>query len=176
MLFRSCQVRDSSGALIGRLAWNPTTRILTVAGTIFFDGPLSVNGGTTIVYSGRATIYVNGKITFNDNARVCGIATCDSLWNPSTNLIAFIAGGWDTSQTSIALRDGARVQAALWAAKNYVGADNTHMYGPIISERLSIPDNARNYEVNLGPLLPGMPQFSTPTYTLVNVAGSTRMS
>jgi Tfp pilus assembly protein PilX len=171
-----CQVRDGSGTLIGQLAWNPSTRILTVAGTIFFDGPLSVNSSTTIVYSGRATIYVNGTIVFNDNARVCGVAACDSTWNPTANLITFVAGGWDSSQTSIALRDGARVQAALWAAKNYVGADNTHMYGPIIADRLSIPDNARNYEVDMGPMLPGMPQFTMPVYTLVNVAGSTRMS
>ena len=175
-----CQVRDSSGALIGQLAWNPTTRILTVTGTIFFDGPLSVNSSTTIVYSGRATIYVNGHVVVNDNARVCGVAACDSSWNPATNLIAFIAGGWYSTTAdptvSIALRDGAKVQAAFWGAKNYVGADNTDMYGPIIVERLSIPDNARNYEVNLGPLLPGMPQFTTPVYTLVNVAGSTRMS
>ncbi len=171
-----CQVRNASGALIGRIAWNPATSLLTVLGTMLFDGNLSVNSGTTIVYSGRATIYTSGNMVFNDNARVCGVAACDSTWNPTTNLIAFIAGGSDWYGTSIAVRDGARVQGAFYAADNYVGADNTHVFGPIIADRLTVPDNARNYEVAMGPPLDGMPQFTVTTYTLTNVSGSNRIS
>jgi hypothetical protein len=50
-----CTVRDAQNAILGRLAWDPTTKILTVAGTIFFDGNIEFTNSATAVYQGRAT-------------------------------------------------------------------------------------------------------------------------
>jgi hypothetical protein len=35
-----CQVRDASNNLIGRIAWDPATKVLTILGTIFIDGSI----------------------------------------------------------------------------------------------------------------------------------------
>ena len=56
------QLRRRIGATtVGQLSWNATTHVLTIAGTIFFDGSVQVSG--TATYQGLGTIYSAGKIT-----------------------------------------------------------------------------------------------------------------
>ena len=46
---------------------------LTVNGTVFVDGNLSIDSCDYAVYQGRGTIYVNGTVTFANGAKVCAL-------------------------------------------------------------------------------------------------------
>jgi hypothetical protein len=50
----------------GTLSWNVSTKILTIKGTIFFDGPIAASNSGAM-YHGKATIYVNGTFTMGLN-------------------------------------------------------------------------------------------------------------
>ena len=61
---------STSGASVGQLSWNHTTHVLTVAGSIFFDGNITISNNVT--YVGSASIEVMGTITFQgNNLQVC---------------------------------------------------------------------------------------------------------
>src|SRR5262249_5937755 len=46
-----CRVKDASGTVVGRLAWNASTSVLTISGIIFLDGPLLINSNTHATYT-----------------------------------------------------------------------------------------------------------------------------
>jgi hypothetical protein len=100
-----CQVIEN-GILVGRLAWNHTTHVLTVGGTIFFDGDVRFdNDGQLVHYQGRALIYAAGNVEFD--ALVCADgdthpgtsyscaspSTNMSNWNPQKNFLTLFAAG-----------------------------------------------------------------------------------
>src|SRR4051794_10746593 len=70
-----CQYWEN-GALVGRLAWAPATRTLTVYGTVLVDGSIQLSGSAA--YAGRGTLYATGQITSSNNTRLCGVAACDA--------------------------------------------------------------------------------------------------
>ena len=88
-----CQVKDAEGNLLGRIAWTPgNPGTLTIAGTLFFDGNISFNNSASAVYVGRATLYAAGTISINNSSKLCGVAGCNANWDPTVNLLAFVAG------------------------------------------------------------------------------------
>jgi Tfp pilus assembly protein PilX len=61
---------SQSGASTGQLSWNHTTGVLTINGSIFFDGNLTIS--SNITYVGTAVIEVAGTISFlGNNMSVC---------------------------------------------------------------------------------------------------------
>jgi Tfp pilus assembly protein PilX len=61
---------STSGASVGQLSWNHTTHVLTVNGSIFFDGNVTISNNVT--YVGTAVIEVMGTVTFQgNNLQVC---------------------------------------------------------------------------------------------------------
>ena len=67
---------STSGASVGQLQWNNTTKVLTINGNIFIDGALTISQALT--YSGVGAIEVAGTITFTaNNVTVCAAANCD---------------------------------------------------------------------------------------------------
>ena len=61
---------SQSGASTGQLSWNHTTGVLTINGSIFFDGNLTIS--SNITYAGTAVIEVAGTISFlGNNMTVC---------------------------------------------------------------------------------------------------------
>jgi Tfp pilus assembly protein PilX len=61
---------STSGASVGQLSWNHTTHVLTINGSIFFDGNITISNNLT--YVGSASIEVMGTITFQgNNLQVC---------------------------------------------------------------------------------------------------------
>ncbi|HWX10037.1 MAG TPA: hypothetical protein VNY33_08660, partial [Gaiellaceae bacterium] len=50
----------------GTLDWNHTTHLLTINGTIFFDGNLT-STDSSAMYHGLGTLYVNGELILNGN-------------------------------------------------------------------------------------------------------------
>jgi Tfp pilus assembly protein PilX len=101
----------------GYLNWNHTTHVLSIGGTIFFDGSVYVSdppGPAVAMYDGRATIYVNGEISLNavnhgggagglragcSDAHGSNDHPCDfnadktgpNHWDPNQDMLVFVA-------------------------------------------------------------------------------------
>jgi hypothetical protein len=153
----------------GELSWvpgNPGT--LTIKGTIFIDGNIQMTNNANAVYEGRATIYSSGTITLSNNARLCGIAGCGALWNPSVNLLVLVAGA--ATGTGFTISNNGVYQGAAYVVSDYTLVNNAANWGPVIASQLSIANNAGQF-VPVGSLPAGAPGASSPA-TLANVAES----
>ena len=68
---------SQSGSSVGQLSWNNATKVLTVNGNIFLDGPMTISQSG--MYTGTAAIEVAGTITFNNNAtQLCAESPCNT--------------------------------------------------------------------------------------------------
>jgi hypothetical protein len=167
-----CQVRDVQGNLLGRLAWTPgSPGTLTIAGTIFFDGNISSQNLVNAVYVGRATIYAAGTISFTNSMTLCGVAGCDSNWQATQNLLAFVAGS-STDTVGFSISNNAIFQGAIYAVNDFTEQNGTSVWGPVIARQVSLDNNTLNHYVPLGTLLGGMPQTSQQAISIVNEPGS----
>jgi len=109
---------SQSGASVGQLSWDNTTKRLTINGSIFFDGNLTISQSGT--YAGSAAIDAAGTITFNgNNLSLCATSPCDTssnAWQGSSGnnsmltLVALAAG-----TRAIVFQDNAQTfQGSLW--------------------------------------------------------------
>ena len=136
----------SGGQVVGRIAWNPSTKALTIAGTIFFDGDIEFSNSAEAFYSGRATIYTSGKITMRNSTKVCGAASCDTDWNATQNLLAFVAGS-STDAVGILLENSTTFQGAFYAVNDYSEGNSSKVWGPIIARQLFFQNSVENHYV-----------------------------
>lgn len=166
-----CTVRNAQNVIVGRLAWDPTTKILTIAGTVFFDGDIEFTNSAQAVYQGRATIYASGKITMRNSTQLCGIASCTSSWNATQNLLAFVAGS-STDAIGVDLENSTTFQGAVYAVNDYREDNSVRMWGPIIARQVHMMNSAENHYVPLGTLLPGMPQSTNEAIAITTEQGS----
>jgi Tfp pilus assembly protein PilX len=167
-----CQVRDAEGNLIGRLAWTPgSPGTLTIAGTIFFDGNISFKNLTNAVYVGRATIYASGTISIANSTTLCGVVGCNSGWQATQDLLAFVAGS-TTDSTGFSIANSSTFQGAIYAVNDYSEQNGATVWGPIIARQVYLANNTSNHYVPLGTLLTGMPQTSEEAISIVNEPGS----
>ena len=100
----NCTAVDSSGHFVGSLAWTgPTssrTGTLTINGTVFIDGNLTIAHRLALVAGTGGTIYVNGKITLTSDGHICGAGTPGlTSRDPSDCSI----GAWDPAQPGMSL-------------------------------------------------------------------------
>ena len=161
-----CRVYDGSGALVGQLSWNPTTKALTIAGTIYFDGAIVFSQSNRAIYSGRATIYAAGDITMSNQTTICGDPECDTDWNPQQNLLAFVSG------RNVTIGNNANFQGAIYAVNDYAESNNSTVWGPIIARRVALANSSVNHYVPIGTLMPGMPATYEDVVTITNEPGS----
>ena len=167
-----CQVMDAQGNLLGRIAWTPgSPGTLTIAGTLFFDGNIVFQNLVNVVYVGRATIYAAGTISFGNSTTLCGVAGCNSNWQPTQNLLAFVAGS-STDTVGFSIQNSSTFQGAVYAVNDYSEQNSANVWGPIIARQVSLQNNTSNHYVPLGTLLGGMPQTSQEAISIVNEAGS----
>ena len=86
-----------NGVTVGEIGWNYQTHVLTIKGTIFYDGDVRFdNDGEVVHYSGRGIIYAAGAVEFD--ALVCaggtGTTSCIgnmSSWDPKKNYLVLYA-------------------------------------------------------------------------------------
>jgi len=166
-----CMVLDAQGGVLGRLAWNPSTKALTIAGTIFFDGNIEFANSSEAYYTGRATIYSSGTITMNNSTKICGTPNCDASWQPTQNLLAFVAGS-STDDIGFRIRNSGVFQGAIYTVNDYSEENGATVWGPIVSRQLYFQNSTTNHYVPLGTILPGMPSTTEEVVTLQNEAGS----
>jgi Tfp pilus assembly protein PilX len=149
-----CTVRKD-GNTVGRLAWSPTTQVLTVQGVIFLDGNLSIGGGSHASYVGTAAIYVNGSVNTQGNSALCGPGAtvdgsqCDGLWNAQLGALGIVATkGWSMSGT-------AEFNVLAYVVGNYDDGGNARVTGPIITDTVKVHGTSDTTSDPSPP--PGMP-------------------
>ncbi|MDQ2910324.1 MAG: hypothetical protein M3R39_04815 [Actinomycetota bacterium] len=167
-----CRVTDAGGNILGRLAWTPgSPGTLIIAGTIFFDGNIVLQNSVHAVYQGRATIYAAGTITIQNSSLLCGVAGCDTGWNATQNLLAFVAGS-STDSTGFSITNSSTFQGAIYAVNDYAEQNGSVVWGPIVARQLFFQNSTQNHYVPLGTLLAGMPQSGTTVMGVANDQGS----
>jgi hypothetical protein len=113
---------SQGGASVGQLSWNNTTKQLTINGSIFFDGNVTIS--QTATYTGVAVIEAAGSITFiGNNHALCATSPCNTAagaWQGSSgnnsmlNLVALVQ-----NSTGIHVTGNAQwIQGSLWTQPN----------------------------------------------------------
>jgi hypothetical protein len=131
----------------GQLSWNATTRTLTVVGTIFFDGSITMttSGNTPITYTGsgscttpgscQSVIYASGDISITSE-KLCAalnsqLNDCDwTNWNPNNKILIFASNGptgvtVGPSQTAF--------EGGLYATNTVATGQSAVTEGPLVS-------------------------------------------
>src|SRR5688500_907828 len=62
--------------ICGELSWDNATKVLTLAGTIWFDGELIMSSNQTGTYVGKGVIYVARKVNFSNYTELCATSDC----------------------------------------------------------------------------------------------------
>ena len=134
----------------GQLSWNATTRTLTVVGTVFFDGSITMTttGNQPMTYTGtasggactqsgdcQAVIYASGDISI-DSEKLCAALNASATdcawntWDPNKKLLIFASNGPNgisvgPSQTSF--------QGGLYATNTVATGQSAVTEGPLVS-------------------------------------------
>ena len=162
-----CRVYDDAGNLVGQISWAPgDPGTLTIAGTVFFDGDITMGQYSNAVYRGRATIYASGKISIGQQSSLCGVTGCTADWKANENLLAFVAG--DAGTNSVSISNYSHFQGAIYAVGDYREGNNSTVWGPIIADQIYMQNSTLNHYVPIGTLLPGMPATYEESVSLSN--------
>jgi hypothetical protein len=134
----------------GELSWDSVNRVLTVSGTIYFDGSITMttsgnqpmtytgwgsNGACTQVADCQSVIYATGDISI-DSEKVCAVLNnagndCNwNTWDPNKKMLIFASNGTTgvtvgPSQTSF--------QGGLYATNTVATGQSALTEGPLVS-------------------------------------------
>jgi hypothetical protein len=111
---------SQNGSSTGQLSWNASTKQLTVNGSVFLDGNLTISQSAQ--YTGTAVLEVAGTVTFNGNAtQLCATAVnpCNfNAWQGSSgnnSMLTLVALSTNTSIASVTFTDNSQTfQGSLW--------------------------------------------------------------
>jgi hypothetical protein len=136
----SCIVRNPANAIVGQLTWDHTAKLLTVSGTIFIDGSVTVDFGNQnvpIQYNGQGSLYLGGTFLLSNTKLCAGVAngTCDfSSWNPNSEMLVIVAngnGGQVPDGDSIQLKSSF-FEGGLWATNAIELNTSSQTEGPMV--------------------------------------------
>ncbi len=130
----------------GELAWNATTKTLTVSGTLFIDGSAKISNGSLNSYNGQGTLYLSG--TFRATGSLCATvsgSTCDFAgWNPDKDMLMVVAngsGGQVNTGDSIQIDNNYAWQGGLYATNVVEFGNNVNVDGPIVGSQILLSNN-----------------------------------
>jgi hypothetical protein len=110
---------STSGSSTGQLSWNNATKVLTVNGSIFIDGDLTIS--QTGMYTGTGVIEVAGTVTFNGNStQLCAENPCNtaaSAWQGSSgnNSMLTLVSLQSNSSTAVQFTNNSQTfQGSVW--------------------------------------------------------------
>jgi len=160
-----CEVKDpDDNDVVGKLAWNNATKVLTVSGVLFIDGNLDLAGGSQASYTGTAALYVNGSVKTNGNSALCGPgatlagSSCNGLWDATQGALGIVAGaGWAMTGT-------AEYNVIAYVVGDYDDGGTARVTGPIITDTAHVhgtPDTTDATDPPPG--LPGAAGFTSAT-------------
>jgi hypothetical protein len=146
----TCRVGPASSPS-GELAWNATTKVLTVSGTIFIDGSAKATNGLLNQYNGQGALYLSGTYYMANNTKLCGGVSgsnCDfASWNPNTEMFTITtegSGGQAGDGNGIYMDNNSQFQGALYAVANIQYTNNSRSDGPMVADRLIFANNVQN--------------------------------
>ena len=135
----------------GMILWNATTKTLTLRGTIFIDGSVSITNGFLNKYDGQSTLYLSGIFYINNSSKLCGGASgtdcAFSTWNPNNELLTVVAdgqGGIAGTGNGILVDNNAQFQGGLFATYDVAFANNARSDGPIVGRTIKFSNNVQN--------------------------------
>jgi len=154
---------DWSTPSSGLLAWNATTKTLTVSGTIYIDGSAKVSNGSVNSYNGYGTIYLSG--TFLVGGTMCAAITAGACnfagWNPDKDLLMVVAngnGGQVNPGDSIEMSNNFSFQGGLYGTNAVEFGNNDNVDGPIVGSQILLSNNLTTNSFPLITVVPvGMP-------------------
>jgi hypothetical protein len=165
-----------NGQTFGELSWNNTTKVLTIAGTIFIDGDVLISQAGR--YTGQGTLYVSGSFLMPGSSKMCAAVVggagsdCNwtaGAWSPNSALFTIVAvgaGGQSgvANDVSTALTSSAQWQGAIYGGagtKIYVGS-SARFAGPLISDEVDLESSVQAESFGIISTAPtGMPGNST---------------
>ena len=148
----------------GLLAWNATTKTLTVSGTIYIDGSAKISNGSVNSYNGYGTIYLSG--TFLVGGSMCAAIAvgggCNFAgWNPDKDLLMVVAngsGGQVNPGDSIEMSNNFSYQGGLYGTNAVEFGNNDNVDGPIVGSQILLSNNLTTNAFPLITVVPvGMP-------------------
>ena len=150
---------------IGELTWNAATRTLTVKGTIYIDGSVSVTNGYVNMYNGQSTLYLSGVYAITNNSKLCGGVVGSecafSAWDPNKELLTIAAdgiGGVAGDGNSILVDNNAQFQGGLFGTYDVQFSNNARSDGPIVGRTVKLANNVQNDQFPTITVVPiGMP-------------------
>jgi Tfp pilus assembly protein PilX len=134
----------------GELSWNNSTKVLTVRGTIFFDGDVRITQAGQ--YDGQATIYAAGSFWMGGSSRMCAVVSGSDCnwatsggWNPNTELLAIVtkgAGGNSgnvEADTTVKIDSSAKWQGAIYGGPYKAKLlSSIRVAGPVIADEVYV--------------------------------------
>ena len=165
-----CTVKNSGGTPIGHLAWNSATQQLSVSGTIWIDGDVSVsNSGTYVtdnVVPGASggTIYINGTAGGASNITICGpigSATpsgygCPGTWNPDLGTLALVVVNPTNAATAFSRTGNGELDLEILVNQGYANTGGTTVMGPVMADTATMGGNG-------GSVVPSAPPTGFPS-------------
>jgi hypothetical protein len=171
----TCQVWQGS-TLVGELSWDNDAgdKLLTVKGTIWFDGELVMSSTQPGTYNGEATIYFAKKVNIANQTELCARPGCStSGWDPNSEMLALVTGAPDFP--AFDLQNYAKFQGSIYSVGGFRLQNNAVMHGPVIAEALDVQNNGLPSSwPTITSVLNGLPQNPTSTYTVTPVPNSWR--
>jgi hypothetical protein len=160
----TCRV-GPAGSPSGELSWNASTKVLTVAGTIFIDGSAKVTNNALNQYNGQATLYLSGTFVTNNSTRLCGgisAGNCDfSAWNPNTEMLTIVtngSGGLAGIGNGFKIDNNSYFQGGAFATYDVEYTNNARSDGPIVGREVKFSNNVQNDQFPTITVVPvGMP-------------------
>ena len=147
----------------GLLAWNATTKTLTVSGTVYIDGSATISNGSVNSYNGYGTIYLSG--TFLVGGTMCAAISAGACnfagWNPDKDLLMVVAngsGGQVNPGDSIEMSNNFSFQGGLYGTNAVEFGNNDNVDGPIVGSQIILSNNLTTNAFPLITVVPvGMP-------------------
>ena len=137
----------------GELSWNATTRVLTVAGTVFIDGniTMSTTGNQPVTYTGwgsngactnsgdcQSVIYASGDVSISGE-KLCAVLNssgtdCNwtaNAWDPNKKILIFASNG--PTGVTVSGSSQAEFQGGLYASNTVATGQSAITEGPLVS-------------------------------------------
>jgi hypothetical protein len=151
-----------SGASVGQLTWDNTLKKLTINGSIFIDGSMTIS--QSAYYVGTAIIEVAGTVQLkNANTKVCATSPCNTtlgVWQGSSgnNSMLTLAPLTASSTALTLVGDGETFQGSVWTqptGKVLLAGSNATLQGPLSMGTVDTPSNGASLKPM--PVIKNMP-------------------
>lgn len=147
----------------GEIAWNNTTKTLTMSGTIYIDGSAKISNSALNSYNGQGTLYLSG--TFRATGSLCASisgSNCNfASWNPDFDMFMVVAdgnGGQVNPGDSIQIDNNFSYQGGLYGTNAVEFGNNVNVDGPIVGSQILLSNNlTTNAFPNISIVPVGMP-------------------